>query len=513
MSSLDELERELGPRLRAAYRDQLAASQPDIEPEVSDERAGRRSSRRSLTVASIAAALVPLLAGGLMWTGRRDEGRTATSTVADSVPSAATAPTPSPTTTGPVTTTPTPSTSNDSTPGAAGRLTRTLTDGASGPDVEMVQERLADLGFFVGPADGVFGALSMQAVWAYEKLVLGTPRDEATGVVNAEMWEHMSGDIQIEPRRPTDGRHVEIYLPEQVMVVFHDDRAVAIVHVSTGELIDGADAFTPWYDVAAEYCETVTIDIDTVGTPLGEAVEKALCGRSYTPPGVFVVERIVEGQHRGPLGGMRNPVYINQGIAIHGALNVPLQPASHGTIRVNQLFSDSLPELIGVGDPVMIWDGVTDPWDQPPEVEQMRFDYPDPNATAIAEIDIPAIDVELFVVPLNEPDDMKQGPAWNPGSDSIGSGGIIHIVGHRTTYGAPFFDLDQLVADDSIELRSARGQSETYVVQSNTVVDNDAPLPALAEPALVLDTQEPKYTQRSTRRVVAVQTGSSGEAG
>ena len=373
MSSLDELERELGPRLRAVYRDQLASSQPDIEPSTSDERDDPPASRRSLTVVGVAAALVLLLAGGLMWTVRRDEGRAATSTVADSAPPATTATSAatSPATTVPSTTAATTLPPSASAPVAAVPLTRTLNDGVTGSDVEMVQERLDDLGFFVGPVDGVYGGLTVQAVWAYEKLVLGTPRGEATGAVTADMWEHMSSEIQIEPRRPTDGRHVEIYLPEQVMTVFHDNRAVAIVHVSTGELIDGADTFTPWYEVAAEYCETVTIDIDTAGTPLGEPVEKALCGRSYTPPGDFTVERIVEGQQRGALGGMWNPVYINQAIAIHGALNVPLQPVSHGTIRVSQLFSDSLPELIGVGDPVMIWDGVTDPWDQPPEAEQM----------------------------------------------------------------------------------------------------------------------------------------------
>ncbi|MEQ8436202.1 MAG: sortase [Ilumatobacter fluminis] len=495
MSDLEELERELGPRLRAAYREHLPLPHPDSGRDLMDRHTARPSGRRSLAVVGVAAGLVVLLAGGLMWTEQRDGARTVATTVVGSVP-ATTVP---PETT--ASTSPTTSTlpRSDSPP-----LSRTLTNGLSGPDVQMVQERLAELGFFVGPADGVYGGLSIQAVWAFEKLVLGTPRGEATGSVTPAMWERMADDLVIEPRRVVDGRHVEIYLPEQVMVVFDRRVPLLIAHISTGELVDGATGFTPWYDTAVEYCDTVTIDADSLGDLLPEAVVEARCGRSYTPPGDFAVQRIVEGQRRGALGEMWNPVYINQGIAIHGALNVPQQPASRGTIRVSQLASETLPELVSVGDPVAVWDGVTVPWAQPPEVEQMRFDYPDPNGSVIAVIDIPATDTEqLFVVPMNDPDDMKRGPAWNPASDPVGSGGVIHIIGYRTAYGAPFFDLDQLDAGDVIELRTESGQMETYIVRSNSVVERDAEIAELDESSLVLDTQEPKYTNRSTRRVIA----------
>ena len=36
---------------------------------------------------------------------------------------------------------------------------------------------------------------------------------------------------------------------------------------------------------------------------------------------------------------MLNPVYFNYGIAIHGAYKVPLHPASHGCIRIDNSFS------------------------------------------------------------------------------------------------------------------------------------------------------------------------------
>lgn len=262
-------------------------------------------------------------------------------------------------------------------------LGRVLDDGIVGDDVSMVQQRLKDLAFDPGPVDGYYGTLTVQAVWAFEKLVMGTPRPEATGRVTPEMWDRMQDPITIQPRRPTGGLadHTEIYLPEQVMIVFHGDRPALVTHVSTGELLEGATSFTPWWENAAEYCETVVIDTDDNGVPLEEPIEKAICGRSYTPPGVFQAYKKVAGRRESRLGGMYDPIYINQGIAIHGALNVPIEPASHGCIRVSQYIGSFLQTLLDIGDQVLIWDGETEPERQPEEATRMRWDYPDPNAS------------------------------------------------------------------------------------------------------------------------------------
>ena len=262
-------------------------------------------------------------------------------------------------------------------------LSQSLSKGNWGDEVEMVQERLAELAFDPGPVDGQFGSLTTQAVWAFEKLITGVPFSEATGVVTPELWDRMQDPIKVAPRRPTGGLadHTEVYLPAQTMVVFHADEPALVAHISTGELAAGATGFTPWYDNADEYCETITVDTDRNGELLEEPEEKAICGRSYTPPGVFNAYRKVEGQRLGPLGGMMNPIYINQGIAIHGADNVPLTPASHGCIRVSQYLGSSMQDILELGDQVLIWDGVTEPENQSKEAMQMRWDYADPNAT------------------------------------------------------------------------------------------------------------------------------------
>lgn len=255
------------------------------------------------------------------------------------------------------------------------RLDRTLRDGMAGDDVSRVQQRLTELAFNPGPLDGVYGLMTKQSVYAFEKLVMGVPRNEMTGSVTAEMWDRMQDPIVIQPRRPTGGLadHTEIYLPQQVMVVFQADVATLVTHISTGQLdVDGNPA---------EYCETITLTTDRFGVLLEEPEEKAICGRSKTPPGVFEAYRQVVGTRVGPLGAMWNPIYINQGIAIHGALTVPAEPASHGCIRVPMHISETLQGLIELGDRVLIWDGKKEPEDQSETDSQMLWDYPDPNAT------------------------------------------------------------------------------------------------------------------------------------
>ena len=229
-------------------------------------------------------------------------------------------------------------------------LERTLGNGVTGPDVRMVQDRLTELGFDPGPADGVYGGATIQAVWAFEKIMLGVPRAEATGRVTPEMWDRMQDtDAAVSPRRPTGGLadHVEVYLPEQVLAIFHADRAVLVAHVSSGEL-DAAG--NPAY-----YCDKATWDTDANGNPYTEPRTGEACAYAKTPGGVFAIKRMVQGKRVSPLGGMMNPAYFNYGIAIHGADDVPLEPASHGCIRINQYLGAKFQELLDVGDRVLVW--------------------------------------------------------------------------------------------------------------------------------------------------------------
>jgi hypothetical protein len=253
-------------------------------------------------------------------------------------------------------------------------LGRTLAEGVAGDDVQRVQTRLVELGFDPGPVDVIYGLMTIQSVWAFEKLILGTPSAEATGRLTPEMWDRMQDPITIAPRRPLgNANHVEIYLPEQVMVVFHSDAPRLITHIASGELDENGEP--------KKYCETIKLDTDANGVPLPEPIEKAICGYAKTPGGIFDVDRFVPGTRNGPLGSMWNPIYFNYGIAIHGAKNVPLEPASHGCVRIPMHISEYTQSIIAKGDQVYVWNGKKEPEQQTREDELPSFDFADPDAT------------------------------------------------------------------------------------------------------------------------------------
>jgi hypothetical protein len=180
------------------------------------------------------------------------------------------------------------------------------------------------------------------------------------------MWDAMQEPFVIQPRRPdATPDHTEVYLPEQVLAVFHDDVPVLITHMSSGS--------------NEEWCEEVTISPGEYGNRDGdEPIVRGECGRSNTPGGVFEFYRQVEGVRDSALGSMWNPVYFNYGIAIHGALNVPLQPASHGCIRIPLGISEDLQDLLSMGDQVFVWDGIREPEENgspPPTFNWLDPDY------------------------------------------------------------------------------------------------------------------------------------------
>ena len=246
-------------------------------------------------------------------------------------------------------------------------LTQTYGRGAAGPEIKLIQDRLIELKFDPGVADGAFGERTQQAVWAFEKLVMGIPRDQVTGKVTPQMWSRMQDPLLILPRRPdSTPNHTEIYLPEQVLIVFHGENPVLVTHVSSG--------------TNEEWCEEVTISPGEQDNETGtEPIKKGVCGLSWTPGGVYKFYRMVVGRRESQLGGMYNPVYFNKGIAVHGAREVPDSPASHGCIRIPMHISDYFQSLVAKGDQVFVFDGVKEP--EAYGAQSPRFNWVDPNYT------------------------------------------------------------------------------------------------------------------------------------
>jgi len=267
-----------------------------------------------------------------------------------------------------------------------------LREGSEGNDVRMLQTRLAELKFAPGPIDGVFGRSTVQAVWAFEKLVMQVPRSKATGVVTPSMWDVMRGDVRITPRRQADTpRHAEVYLPEQVIVTFLGGQATLVSHMSSGDN-------KPW-------CEEVVIDVGEEGNnspeqiAKGEQLKIGVCGESITPPGVFTFYKRSTGTRETKLGTLYNPVYFNQGIAVHGAILVPLEPASHGCIRIPMSVATLFPAMVQFRDRIFVFDGIKEPEAYGSPLPPA--DRPDPNYTTVPTTTLPTTTLPTNPLPTS----------------------------------------------------------------------------------------------------------------
>jgi sortase A len=120
-----------------------------------------------------------------------------------------------------------------------------------------------------------------------------------------------------------------------------------------------------------------------------------------------------------------------------------------------------------------------------------------PLGSAVAQIQIPAIDLDMIVVEGTETADLKRGPGHYaetamPWEDS----GRVGIAGHRTTYLHPFQDLDDLRRGDTITLRTRRGTFEYAVTRVFTTPAEGSGfvLEQTREPTLVLTTCHPMFS-------------------
>ena len=121
---------------------------------------------------------------------------------------------------------------------------------------------------------------------------------------------------------------------------------------------------------------------------------------------------------------------------------------------------------------------------------------------AIGKILIPAIGVSEYVVEGTDADNLRKGPGHYPDTPLPGQKGTSAIAGHRTTYGAPFRNLDDLKRNDRIVLELPYG-TFVYRVDKTQVVDDSAlwVTRPVGHPQLVLTACHPLYS--AAQRIVA----------
>jgi peptidoglycan hydrolase-like protein with peptidoglycan-binding domain len=173
-----------------------------------------------------------------------------------------------------------------------------LRRGDKGAEVTALQQRLTELGYWNGKADGNFGLVTQQAVYALQKAA-GLARD---GVVGAKTRKALADGVRPKARSDS-GRVVEINRKRQLLMLVDDGRVEQIFNTSTGS-----------YEHYEYKGQTYLAD---------------------TPAGRFRVSRQIDGWRDAPLGLLWRPKYFNGGIAVHGSHSIPPYAASHGCARLS----------------------------------------------------------------------------------------------------------------------------------------------------------------------------------
>jgi sortase A len=126
-----------------------------------------------------------------------------------------------------------------------------------------------------------------------------------------------------------------------------------------------------------------------------------------------------------------------------------------------------------------------------------------PTGSAVAIIKIPKIGSDDAVVQGVGVEDLKKGPGHYPNTPLPGQAGNAAIAGHRTTYGAPFYRLNELSAGDDIFVTTRDGTFDYKVAFSNSVAPSDvAVLNSTTDNRLTLTTCTPRFT--ASKRLVVV---------
>jgi N-acetylmuramoyl-L-alanine amidase len=187
-------------------------------------------------------------------------------------------------------------------------------------EIRQAEQRLADLGYWTGPIDGVWDGASRHALIAFQKV----QHAKATGTLTRAEYNSLS--MAAPPRaRQATGPHVEVDIARQVLFLVDADGKVGnILPISSGS--------------GKRFHEN--------GYPETHAI---------TPCGHLEVFSKASGWKKSPLGEMHNPLYIVGGIAIHGSQDVPAYPASHGCIRIPMFASARLPYMVPKGTPVWVY--------------------------------------------------------------------------------------------------------------------------------------------------------------
>ena len=164
------------------------------------------------------------------------------------------------------------------------------------------------------------------------------------------------------------------------------------------------------------------------------------------------------------LGGL-GKVLIAAGLLVLGFVGYQLWGTGLETSRGQSELTEQL--AVDVGDPA-VDEGTVDLDQLSEQLAEVNSETapptaPPPEGEPVGIITIPKIGVSNVIVEGVTKADLKKGPGHYPGTPLPGQKGNSGIAGHRTTYGAPFNRIDELVPGDEIKVATPQGEF-TYEV-------------------------------------------------
>jgi sortase A len=142
------------------------------------------------------------------------------------------------------------------------------------------------------------------------------------------------------------------------------------------------------------------------------------------------------------------------------------------------------------------------------------------DGQAIGRLRVPRLDLDLVVVKGSSPAPLRKGPGTFDDTPLPGAHGTAAIAGHRTTYGAPFRDIDALRRGDAVRVTMPYATIR-YRVEGHRIVDPEdlGVLRRVAHDRLILSACHPRFSARQrivvfarVERVVPARLGRSASA-
>ena len=123
------------------------------------------------------------------------------------------------------------------------------------------------------------------------------------------------------------------------------------------------------------------------------------------------------------------------------------------------------------------------------------------DGDAIGRLRVPRLDLDLVVVKGSSPAPLRKGPGTFDQAPLPGEHGTAAIAGHRTTYGAPFRDIDALRRGDAVRVEMPYATIR-YRVEGHRIVDPSdlGVLRRVGHDRLILSACHPRFSAQ--KRIV-----------